>query len=60
MDQIAAGLVALFNGLLNALTTLVSPIVLAAMVLAAGLVWMALVEIDELNRQGTKPDVGLH
>jgi hypothetical protein len=57
---LGAGAVTLFNGVWALITTLASPITLAVVVSAAGFFWLAGIEVEELNRQGTKPDVQLH
>lgn len=60
MDVLGSGLITMFNGFVALLGTLASPMALAVVVVVASLVWLALIEIEELNRQGTKPDVGRH
>lgn len=60
MEILGNGLVTLANGALGALLSLASPLVIAGVALAAGLIWLALIEVDELNRKGTKPEVGRH
>jgi hypothetical protein len=60
MDQLASGIITLLNGVWLALTSLASPLVLAAVGMVAALVWLALIEVDELDRQGAKPVVERH
>lgn len=60
MDILGSGLITLLNGFLAMLGALASPIAIAVVLCAAGLGWFALLEIDELDRQGTKPEVGRH
>jgi len=48
------------NGFYLLITKLFSPISIAIFILAISMFWMFLLEIDEYNRQGTKPDVGRH
>ena len=60
MDALAAGLVTLLNGLFKAIGALASPVVIATVLAAAALAWLAVIEIEELNRQGTKPGIGRH
>lgn len=60
MDAFAYGLVTLLNGFRVAVTAVANPIVLAVVLCAVALLWLALVEIDLLDRQGTKPRIGRH
>lgn len=60
METIGNGLITLANGAWLAADTLVSPLTAVLLALGAGLSWLALIECDELDRQGTKPEVGLH
>lgn len=50
----------LANGVLSAGSVLLSPVTISVAVIAASLVWMAGIEIEELTRQGTKLNVQLH
>lgn len=60
MDAFSHGLVTLLNGVRYAVTGLASPVVIALVICGVALAWLALVEIDLLNRQGTKPRIGRH
>lgn len=60
MDQLADGLVTVFNGAWATVTSLTHPGVAGLLVLAGGLAWMARLELDELDRHGTKPTVERH
>lgn len=60
MDELASGIITLLNGIWMALTSLASPLVLAGVAMAAGLLWLALIEVDDLDRQGSKPVVERH
>lgn len=60
MTTFVDGLIALLNGLLTLLGHVLNLTTGAAIVLAVGLGWLALLEIDRLNRQGTKPVIGRH
>jgi len=57
MDALANGLVTVFNGLQTLLDGLLTPVTLMGIAIGAALVWIALIELDELNRQGTKPEI---
>lgn len=60
METLANGLFTLINGLFNILHFAFSPFTIAAIFLGFSLLWLMLLEIDELDRQGTKPEVGRH
>jgi hypothetical protein len=60
METLGNGLFTLANGTWEALTALASPMVLTGLVLAVSLVWLSLIEVEELDRQGTKPEVRRH
>jgi hypothetical protein len=60
MDALAYGLVTLLNGVRDAVNAVVHPVALAFIVCAVALAWLAMVEVDLLNRQGTKPRIGRH
>lgn len=57
MDALANGLVTVFNGLRTLLDGLLTPVATMGILIAGALVWLALIELDELNRQGTKPEI---
>lgn len=59
-DSLANGAVATLNGLLSIAGGLVNLRVIFAVVVAASAVWLAACEIEELDRQGIKPDVVRH
>lgn len=58
MDALANGFVTVLNGLLTMLNGVLSPVAVMLLVTAASLLWISLVELDELDRQGTKPEIG--
>ena len=60
MDPIGNGLITFLNGLWSLVHSLASPFVLAIVVVVAALCWLAVIELDELSRQATKPQVGRH
>lgn len=55
METISNGLMLVFNGFLTVLTSVVDWRVLAGLAMAASLVWLARLEIDNVDEQGTKP-----
>lgn len=60
MNPVTNGLVTLLNGAETTLAALASPVVLAVVVIAVSLFWLGLLELEEVNRQGAKPEVGRH
>lgn len=56
-ELLAAGAITILNGAWTAVTAVVHPITLAVLVLGASFAWLALLEADELDRQGTKPEI---
>jgi hypothetical protein len=60
MDALAAGFYTIANGVLSIVRTLGSPVGVALILCAVSLAWLALVEIHELDRLGTKPHVTRH
>ena len=60
MEKLGDGLVTLLNGLLEMVDALFSPLSFVILLLAVSIVWLCLVEIDEMDRQGSKPEVPRH
>lgn len=60
MDTITNGLITIANGLLDLASRVVSPITVLVVLLVASYAWLCLIELDELDRQGTKPEIGRH
>ena len=60
MEIFSSGLITLLNGLLAMVGALASPVVVALVLAGLGLAWLCRLEIDELNRQSSKPEVGRH
>jgi hypothetical protein len=60
MDALAAGLTTIFNGVRTVVDGSLSPVTIAVLVLGAAMAWLGAVDIEELNRRGTKPRVGRH
>lgn len=58
MNVLTNGLITIVNGAYKFVEQVLSPISLVILVIAGSLIWLALIEIDELNRQGTKPEIG--
>lgn len=57
MDVLGNGLITLLNGMLSMLATALNPMVVVGGILALSLAWLSLIELDELDRQGTKPEI---
>lgn len=60
LDALANVLVTLANGVMSLLSAAISPVLLGIVVGIACLAWLAGIEIEELDRAGTKPMVGRH
>lgn len=60
MEILGNGLITLANGALSALLSLASPLTIAGVLMGVSLLWLALMEVEELDRQGSKPEVGRH
>jgi hypothetical protein len=58
-DAIANGLVTVLNGVWSVLDLAISPITFILLLLGGAFGWLALLEFDELDRQATKPTIGL-
>jgi hypothetical protein len=60
MDKIGSSMITLANGFVELLVAVAHPLVLITCALALSLTWLALIERDELDRLGTKPEIGQH
>jgi hypothetical protein len=60
MDHFGNGIVTVFNGIWTTLIAVASPLTLGLLVLVAGLGWLARLEVDELDRQASKPRIDRH
>jgi len=60
MEAITAGLVVILNGVFTLLGTLFTPVVGIAVLTLLGLGWLAIIEIEELNKRSSKPTTPLH
>lgn len=50
----------MLNGFIDMCRHLATPVTLGVVVLAAVMYWFVRLELEELSRQGTKPNVGRH
>lgn len=60
MEALGAGIALVANGALSLVSQVASFNVVVGVIAAASLMWLATMEVDELNRLGAKPDVGRH
>jgi hypothetical protein len=60
MAQLGDGLITLVNGVYATFGALFTPVALFLTISAVCLTWLARLEIAELDRLGSKPEVGRH
>ncbi len=48
------------NGLVDLAVSVVHPLVLVVAAMVLSMTWLALIERDELDRLGSKPEIGQH
>lgn len=60
MDTISNGLISIANGIIDLAGKVVSPISVIVVILVVSYSWLCLIELDELDRQATKPEIGRH
>lgn len=60
MEVLGTGLVLIANGAIALVAQLASLATVVGIVAAGSLWWLATTEVEELNRQGVKPDVSRH
>jgi hypothetical protein len=60
MQVLADGLVTLFNGCYTAVMAATTPAALFLIVSGASLAWVARIEVADLDRRASKPEVGRH
>lgn len=58
-DALANGLITVLNGLWTIIGAVMNPITLVVIAMGLSFAWLALLENDELDRQATKPQVGV-
>jgi hypothetical protein len=54
------GLVTIVNGFTDITGRVASPLTLVAVLMVLSYTWLCLIELDEVDRQGTKPEIGRH
>lgn len=60
MSTFGQGLVILVNGVVDIVGRVLSPVAFCAVVVIAGFAWMARLEVDDMNRDAAKPEIGMH
>lgn len=60
METLSNGLVTIANGAIRLVDLSAHPVIFVVALMAAGFAWLCMIELDELDRQGTKPQVGRH
>lgn len=60
MEALGTGLVLVANGALTIVAQFADLKTVVGAVAAVSLWWLATIEVEELNRQGVKPDVARH
>jgi hypothetical protein len=58
MDVLANGLFTVLNGVYTMLDAALGPAFIMSALVGLSFLWIALIELDELNRQGRKPEIG--
>jgi len=58
MDSLTNGAITVLNGLIGAFDVAFHPLTLVVVAMGVSYAWLALIELDELDRQGTKPEIG--
>jgi hypothetical protein len=60
MNIFSYGVITMLNGMYQVIAKFFSPLSLIILVLAISICWFFLIELDEYNRSGSKPNVGRH
>lgn len=60
MTALSDGITTLFNGFLHTVGLTLSPIGIAISLIALSAAWLGLIEIELMDRSGSKPRVGRH
>lgn len=58
-ESLASGIITVLNGLWAIVGAVLSPITIIVVLTAVSFAWLALLENDELDRQATKPQIGV-
>jgi hypothetical protein len=60
MQILSDGLITMLNGVYASVALVISPVALFILVSAGSLAWLCRLEVAELDRRGSKPEVGRH
>jgi hypothetical protein len=60
MQILSDGLITMLNGVYASVSLLLSPVAMFVLVSAGSLAWLCRLEVAELDRRGSKPEVGRH
>jgi hypothetical protein len=60
MNALLSGLITLLNGFVELCRQVATPVTIGIVILALVMFWFARLELEELTRQGAKPNVGRH
>jgi|694.fasta_scaffold90463_5 hypothetical protein len=60
MLEFGNALISFINGFILLLNKLFSPVFILSFVMFISLLWIMLIELDELDRQSSKPEIGRH
>jgi hypothetical protein len=58
MQFLSNGAISVINGLYSMLGLALEPVTVIVVLLGFSLAWLGLIELDELDRQGRKPEIG--
>jgi hypothetical protein len=60
MIELGNSIITLLNGFIILLNSLFTPIFILSFILFISFLWLSLIELNELDRQSTKPEIGRH
>ena len=60
MIELGNSIITLLNGFIILLNSLFTPIFILSCILFISFLWLSLIELNELDRQSTKPEIGRH
>jgi len=60
MLEFGNALISLINGFIIFLNKLFSPVFILSFIMFLSFLWIMLIELDELDRQSSKPEIGRH
>jgi len=60
MLEFGNALISFINGFILLLNNVFSPVFILSFIMFISLLWIMLIELDELDRQSSKPEIGRH